>query len=418
MPTLLDALRQTSKVGCDTLDVDVSKDLGPFVDCTSNQAIAFFELTKPLTGQTLLHHEALIKEAASDARGSLKELQGSTAFEEFVVEILMAKLQLRTVPNVTGYVHIQTNPKLSYSTAATVANAEQTGIIRIFKALAPDFDAKQVCIKVPATWEGVQACRVLEAQGISTLATTMFCMEQAALAADAKCTYIAPYVNELKVHFEQGIVDEHKAFDFCREAQAYYIAHSFRTQVLAASLTSVDEVMQLAGIQHVTVSPPLLRALSARDLSAWDGELGGYFAKGPAARSWETRDYAALVRDEGAWKLAFARSGFGASEGKTVSAINYFCDFQEKLEDVVKGGLPTTPTGQHFLCPKLRVQNPNPLGIPVKQITLYSQPHETSREARGGVAAVAGSPGVQPSMRHHLLSTATSALSSGIPAEN
>lgn len=78
------------------------------------------------------------------------------------------------------------------------------GIVNIFKALAPEFDTKRVCIKIPATWEGLQACRALEVEGIATLATTMFCMEQATLAADAQCTYIAPYVNELKVHFEAG----------------------------------------------------------------------------------------------------------------------------------------------------------------------------------------------------------------------
>lgn len=78
------------------------------------------------------------------------------------------------------------------------------GIVAIFKHLAPEHDARRVCIKIPATWEGLQACRELEKRGIATLATTMFCMEQAALAADAGCTYIAPYVNELKVHFEKG----------------------------------------------------------------------------------------------------------------------------------------------------------------------------------------------------------------------
>lgn len=72
------------------------------------------------------------------------------------------------------------------------------------KILAPDLDPKRVCIKIPATWEGLQSCRILEDRGIATLATTMFCMEQAALAADVKCTYIAPYVNELKVHLEEG----------------------------------------------------------------------------------------------------------------------------------------------------------------------------------------------------------------------
>jgi transaldolase len=71
-----------------------------------------------------------------------------------------------------------------------------------FKHFSPDFDTSRVCIKIPSTWEGIQACRELERRGIKTLATTMFCMEQAVLAGDAGCTYIAPYVNELKVHFD------------------------------------------------------------------------------------------------------------------------------------------------------------------------------------------------------------------------
>jgi hypothetical protein len=43
-------------------------------------------------------------------------------------------------------------------------------------------------------------------------------MEQAALAADARCTYIAPYVNELKVHFEKGYLQPYlqfRAVDTC-----------------------------------------------------------------------------------------------------------------------------------------------------------------------------------------------------------
>lgn len=78
------------------------------------------------------------------------------------------------------------------------------GIVETFKKVEPTFDVKRVCIKIPSTYEGIAACRILENKGIATLATTMFCMEQAALAADAGCTYIAPYVNELKVHFVPG----------------------------------------------------------------------------------------------------------------------------------------------------------------------------------------------------------------------
>ena len=48
------------------------------------------------------------------------------------------------------------------------------------------------------------ACRTLELAGVRTLATTLFSMPQAVLAAEVGCTYVAPYVNELKVHVQAG----------------------------------------------------------------------------------------------------------------------------------------------------------------------------------------------------------------------
>lgn len=92
----------------------------------------------------------------------------------------------------------------SYPSNDDLNNKPLSGIIATFEYLEPEYDTKRICIKIPATWEGLQACRELEKRGIATLATTMFCTAQAALAADVGCTYIAPYVNELKVHFEKG----------------------------------------------------------------------------------------------------------------------------------------------------------------------------------------------------------------------
>ncbi|KAL9118537.1 MAG: hypothetical protein Q9187_004914 [Circinaria calcarea] len=74
-----------------------------------------------------------------------------------------------------------------------------TGIVDLVRHISPDFDTSHICIKIPSTWEGLQACRVLEASGIRTLATTIFTLEQAALAAEVGCLYVAPYVNEIKV---------------------------------------------------------------------------------------------------------------------------------------------------------------------------------------------------------------------------
>jgi len=112
----------------------------------------------------------------------------------------MVNLALLITPHLTGCSHVQTNPADSYSIPRTIASAER--IVSLFRHIEPTYDASRVCIKIPSTWEGLQACKVLEEKGIKTLATTLFTIEQAALAGQVGCRYIAPYVNELKVHFD------------------------------------------------------------------------------------------------------------------------------------------------------------------------------------------------------------------------
>jgi transaldolase len=80
----------------------------------------------------------------------------------------------------------------------------QLGILQIFKRLDSSFDTGRICIKIPSTWEGLKACKELQKSGTATLATTLFTIEQAALAGEVGCHYIAPYVNELRVHFDAG----------------------------------------------------------------------------------------------------------------------------------------------------------------------------------------------------------------------
>lgn len=327
--TLLHKLRELSAVDCDTLDSEVSKKLGPFVDCTSNQAIAFSELSKTSAGGQLVH-EQLIQDSIRDAHWMLAQQSGAT-LEELAVDFAMVRLALAIVPNLTGYSHIQTNPRWSYNVQKTIQNGER--IVSIFKHLAPSYDTKRVCIKIPATWEGLQACRELEQRGIACLATTMFCMEQAALAAAVNCTYIAPYVNELKVHFEKGYVDQNKAFAFCGVAQHYYRKIGARTQVLPASLTSINEVLVLAGVDHITVSPPLLTQLSETRCDDYEGDIGSVLK---AAENTADEDYKAILQDESAWRLAFTRSGRGTSEGKIIQAINIFYEMQVSLEALIK----------------------------------------------------------------------------------
>lgn len=112
----------------------------------------------------------------------------------------------------------------------------------------------------------------------------------------------------------------------------FYEQHGKRTQAIAASLTSIHEVMMLAGVAHITVSPPLLYELSKTPASGWEGDVGSVFK----SVSSETQDIdGAGVEDKKAWRLTFSRDQDGKSQAKLNDAIKLFSEKQDALEDLV-----------------------------------------------------------------------------------
>ncbi|KAI9930097.1 hypothetical protein ASPWEDRAFT_179461 [Aspergillus wentii DTO 134E9] len=319
--TGLDLLRTRTIVDCDTLDDEVAKTLGPFQDCTSNQAIAAGELSKPTNA-------GLVKDSVVLAKDLLPRFPG-VSVEELAIEIAMVKLALKISPHIHGHVHIQTNPYYSYSTEKTIVNALR--IVQLFQYLQPGFEQSRICIKIPSTWEGIMACRTLEQAGVRTLATTLFTMTQAVLAAEVGCTYIAPYVNQLKVHFELGFKDPNKLIPLCVSIQKYYESIKTKTQVLPASLTSTDEIFALAGVDHITIAPGFLQELSQPGSASG---IKSFFDVEPSVPV--PGADVSFVNDESAYRIAFTRDLNGASEEKLTQAINLFCDMQDKLVNAMK----------------------------------------------------------------------------------
>lgn len=190
------------------------------------------------------------------------------------------------------------------------------------------------------------ACRTLELAGVHTLATTLFSMDQAVLAAEVGCTYVAPYVNQLKVHFEPGLVvnqystsclgadnrirfkDPNKLLPLCVAIQKYFLSIQAKTQVLPASLTSTSEIYALAGVQHLTIAPGLLEQLVQP-------------GSGPEVQSlFDTEAIVSLpgpdvsfVNDESAYRLAFTRDLHGASEEKLSQVGCHIAILKEILSD-------------------------------------------------------------------------------------
>ncbi|KAK4227328.1 hypothetical protein QBC38DRAFT_196531 [Podospora fimiseda] len=345
MTSLLDKLRGLSLVHCDTLDPEIPSRFGPLGDSTSNPAIDFAELTK-LDGNGQPIHQQLIFESIRVANWMYGRQADATP-AELAVELMVVALSLRMAPHTSGFVHVQTNPKWANSTEKTIKNSER--LISHFKYLAPDFDPKRICIDIICNWYGLQACAELEARGITTMVTAVFGMDQAVSATVLGITLISPYVNEMRVHLQPGYVDPNKeeAMKLCGEIQRHLeierdlgkltkVGH-----MIISSLTTVEEVMQLAGLNAMTIPPHILAELASTPAEEWAGATIGLFKrKKPVNRDDELRamhfrnTMRLVMPSEEGWRDEMTRSDEGKAEGQLLQTINIFTDMAERLEQM------------------------------------------------------------------------------------
>lgn len=92
--------------------------------------------------------------------------------------------------------------KRPYSKSELTVSVPLSGYHKLFLHISPMVDTSRIIMKVPATFEGLRACRELRKGGIKTLATTIFTIEQAIAAGEAGCISISPFVHELKAGFD------------------------------------------------------------------------------------------------------------------------------------------------------------------------------------------------------------------------
>ena len=105
-------------------------------------------------------------------------------------------------------------------------------------------------IKVPMTREGLGACKRLSAEGTRVNVTLIFCASQAILAAKAGATYVSPFVSRLDDQSVAGL-------EVVRSISELYRIHGIRTQVLSASIRSVQRAVRsfYNGADLVTMPP-------------------------------------------------------------------------------------------------------------------------------------------------------------------
>jgi transaldolase len=247
MNNQLDQLKQFTRVVADTGDFAVIKEYSP-EDATTNPTLILKAALKP-------EYQALVEAVIQDGKKASRSLDDT-------MRDLLVHFGLEILKIVPGRVSTETSAKIAFDAQALVTEGREF-IQRYAKA---GIGRERVLIKLATTWEGIQAARVLQKEGINCNMTLLFSMAQAVGAAEAGAKLISPFVGRIldwykKANKKEYAPAEDPGVQSVREIYAYYKTFGHPTEVMGASFRSKDEALELAGCDLLTISPDLLAEL-------------------------------------------------------------------------------------------------------------------------------------------------------------
>jgi transaldolase len=270
--TLLESLKRYTTVVADTGDIEAIARHRP-QDATTNPSLLYHAAQVP-------SYRRLVDDAtelASERGGSHEEMAGEFIDRLFV---LFGCEILKVVP---GRVSTEVAASLSFDTEGTIAKARK--LISLYEAKG--ISRERIRIKVASTWEGIRAAERLEKEGIHCNLTLLFSFAQAVACAEAGVTLISPFVGRIydwykKEHGGAEIPpDQDPGVASVTRIYNYYKKYGYKTQVMGASFRNVNQIVNLAGADLLTISPELLDQLE-QSQGAVDRKLDPERAKGSA----------------------------------------------------------------------------------------------------------------------------------------
>ncbi|MGR3571860.1 fructose-6-phosphate aldolase [Brevirhabdus sp.] len=122
--------------------------------------------------------------------------------------------------------------------------------------------AENIAVKVPLTWDGLRACKVLSDEGRMVNVTLCFSANQALIAAKAGATFISPFIGRLDDINLDGM-------QLIADIREIYDNYGFETQILAASIRTVNHVTEAAriGADVMTAPPAVIKKLAEHPLT-------------------------------------------------------------------------------------------------------------------------------------------------------
>lgn len=176
-----------------------------------------------------------------------------------------AEIVRHLAPSAGGDVSTEVDARLSFDIDAQVAVGRR--LIKMYEQES-GISRDRVLIKLATTWEGIEACRILEREGIRTNMTLLFGLPQAVAAADAGAFLISPFVGRILDWYKKELnvsgfepASEDPGVKSVREIYQYYKCFGCDTVVMGASFRNIDEIVELAGCDRLTIAPKFITML-------------------------------------------------------------------------------------------------------------------------------------------------------------
>lgn len=314
MSTLLEQLKQFTQVVADTGDFERMRAFLP-QDATTNPSLI-------LKAAQLPHYQNLINQVKHETSGQPVDR---------VIDALLVAFGIEILKIVPGRVSTEVDARLSFDAQASIEKARE--IIAAYASKG--IPKSRVLIKIASTWEGIQAAKVLQAEGISCNMTLLFSLIQAIACADAKAQLISPFVGRITDWHKKSIGAEWRdevhggANDSgvvsVKNIYHYYKKFGIKTEVMGASFRNIDQITNLAGCDLLTISPELLAELQSKS-----APLQAALSKETS----QTMHIDILKADEKSFRYQLNHDAMATE--KLSEGIRLFCADIEKLEKVLK----------------------------------------------------------------------------------
>ena len=247
MPSKLDQLKAMTTIVADTGDMDSIRAFQP-TDCTTNPTLILKAAQMPA-------YAHLVDEAIAWGKKG-----GKGAGQ--ITDRLAVNFGTELTKIVPGRVSTEVDADLSFDAQAMIDKAREL----IADYAARGVGRERILIKLATTWEGVEAARVLQREGIDCNMTLLFSLVQAQACAEAGAFLISPFVGRIldwhmKATGEKYTAETDPGVLSVRAIYNYYKAHGIGTVVMGASFRNTGEIEALAGCDRLTIAPALLQQL-------------------------------------------------------------------------------------------------------------------------------------------------------------